>query len=91
MKTNQYKVYVILCENGSLYTGISTDVERRFKEHKSGKGARFFRSTKPERVVWNSTPETHRNALVMERLLKSFSKEGKIRFLEKMGVVLDKV
>ena len=44
-------VYLIECRDGSLYTGIATDVERRFAEHAAGKGARYTRSHPPLRVL----------------------------------------
>lgn len=54
----EWFVYIILTEHQSLYTGITTDVERRFQEHldvangiSGSKGAKFFRTTRPERVV----------------------------------------
>jgi len=47
-----WSVYIILCDDGSLYTGISTDIERRFRQHLSGTGAKFFRSRQPLQVVY---------------------------------------
>ncbi|MDT8443881.1 MAG: GIY-YIG nuclease family protein [Desulfuromonadales bacterium] len=47
-----WKVYIILCADGSLYTGISTDVERRFAQHLAGTGARYFRGRSPLRLVY---------------------------------------
>ncbi|WP_250534471.1 GIY-YIG nuclease family protein [Caballeronia sp. AZ10_KS36] len=44
-------LYLIECDDGSLYTGIATDVEARFTAHVSGKGARYTRAKKPLRVV----------------------------------------
>ena len=44
-------VYIIECRDGSLYTGIATDVERRYREHVAGKGARYTRSRPPVRLL----------------------------------------
>lgn len=44
-------VYLIECRDGSLYTGISTDVERRYAQHAAGKGARYTRSRPPVRLL----------------------------------------
>jgi putative endonuclease len=44
-------VYMIECRDGSLYTGIATDVERRYAEHVAGKGARYTRSHPPLRLL----------------------------------------
>lgn len=44
-------VYLLECRDGSVYTGIATDVERRFAEHAAGKGARYTRANPPLRVL----------------------------------------
>lgn len=44
-------VYLIECRNGSIYTGIATDVERRYAEHLAGKGARYTRANPPQRLL----------------------------------------
>ncbi len=44
-------VYLLECRDGSLYTGIATDVERRYAEHVAGKGARYTRSHPPSRLL----------------------------------------
>ena len=47
-----WQVYIILCSDDSLYTGITTDVERRFAQHLAGTGAKYFRSRSPRRIVY---------------------------------------
>ncbi len=47
----RWYVYVIECRDGSLYTGISTDVDRRYAQHAAGKGARYTRSRPPLRLL----------------------------------------
>ena len=44
-------VYLIECRDGSIYTGIATDVDRRYAEHVAGKGARYTRSRPPHRLL----------------------------------------
>jgi len=51
MKETTWYLYLIECEDGSLYTGITTDVERRYAQHVAGKGARYTRMKKPLRLV----------------------------------------
>jgi putative endonuclease len=48
---SRWYVYIIECRDGSLYTGIATDVERRYAEHAAGKGARYTRSRPPVRLL----------------------------------------
>lgn len=52
-------VYLIECRDGSLYTGISTDVDRRYAEHASGQGARYTRAHPPQRLL-GSLPQADR-------------------------------
>lgn len=47
-----WQVYIILCTDDSLYTGITTDVERRFGQHLAGTGAKYFRGHSPRRLVY---------------------------------------
>ncbi|WP_199268717.1 GIY-YIG nuclease family protein [Cognatiluteimonas profundi] len=47
----RWYVYIIECTDGSLYTGIATDVERRYAEHVAGTGARYTRSRPPSRLL----------------------------------------
>ena len=70
-------LYVLECRDGSLYTGITTDVERRFKEHMSGKGAKYTRSRLPLRLqAWWPAGDRSR-ALRLEHRFKSLSKKEK--------------
>src|SRR5688500_5157625 len=48
---SRWYVYILECRDGSLYTGIATDVERRYAEHAAGKGARYTRSRPPLRLL----------------------------------------
>ena len=48
---SRWYVYIIECRDGSLYTGIATDVDRRYAEHAAGKGARYTRSRPPVRLL----------------------------------------
>ncbi len=47
-----WMVYMIVSDEGSLYTGITTDIERRWQQHLDGRGARHFRSRRPRAVVY---------------------------------------
>jgi len=51
-KTNvPWFIYLLECADGRLYCGITTDLEKRFKAHVSGKGARFTRANRPSRII----------------------------------------
>jgi putative endonuclease len=47
-----WQIYIILCTDDSLYTGITTDVKRRFAQHVAGTGARYFRGHSPRQLVY---------------------------------------
>ena len=72
-------VYVILASDESLYTGITTDVERRFKEHGgSTKGARFFRGRTPVAVVYKERHADRSSASQREAQIKKLSRKNKL-------------
>lgn len=47
-----WQVYIILCLDDSLYTGITTDIDRRFAQHVAGSGAKYFRGHSPVQIVY---------------------------------------
>jgi len=77
MQDKQWFLYLVRCNNGSLYTGITTDVERRFCEHQSGKGAKFLRGKGPLELVFQLQLENHSTALKTEMLVKKMNKQDK--------------
>lgn len=75
-------VYILLCEDGSLYTGFSDDPKRRFREHKNGKGGHYTSSHKPVKLLYIEEFPTKIEALKRERQIKGWTKEKKIRILK---------
>jgi len=73
----QWYVYMIRCKSGMLYTGITTDVERRFTQHQTGKGAKFLRGKAPLSLVYSAKVGTHSQALKLELNIKKWSKSKK--------------
>lgn len=76
-----WQVYIILCSDGSLYTGISTDVERRFAEHAAGTGAKYFRGRSPVRIVYAEAGHDRSSASRREHQIKQLRPEEKRRLL----------
>lgn len=74
-----WSVYMIRCADQSLYTGVSTDVARRFQEHSSGspKSAKYLRGRGPLKLVYHCEVGTRSEALSEERRLKGLSKAQK--------------
>ena len=70
-------VYLVRCQDGSLYTGITTDPERRLREHNRGLGAAYTRSRLPVTLVYRELAESRSQALRRERAIKSLTRAAK--------------
>lgn len=85
-----YFVYIIECGDGSFYTGITTDVERRFNEHKSGVGGHYTSARSVVRVVYTEEHPHRSSASKREAQIKGWTRQKKlnlIRFGLRGGVV----
>lgn len=80
-----WHLYLIECRDGSLYTGITTDVERRYSLHVAGKGARYTRSHPPRQLVASVLVGTRSQALQAEAALKRLPKGKKVEALQRMA------
>ena len=74
--------YMVECGDGSLYTGYTTDVNRRTKEHNTGKGAKYTRSRLPVKLVYYEIYETKSLAMRREYELKQLTREEKLKLVE---------
>ncbi|MBC9251938.1 hypothetical protein A9179_16830 [Pseudomonas alcaligenes] len=70
-------VYLVRAANGALYCGISDDPQRRFAQHQSGKGARFFHSSPAQALVYVEACADKSAALRRERAIKALAKTAK--------------
>lgn len=75
-------LYILLCKDGSLYTGISNNLEKRFSEHKNGRGGRYTRSHKPIKLVYQEKLPTQSAALKRESEIKSWNKKRKLELCQ---------
>jgi putative endonuclease len=78
--TDHY-VYVLECDDGTLYTGYTTDVERRVAEHNAGDGAKYTRGRTPVEVVYTEAFDTKSAAMSREYAIKQLSRAGKERLV----------
>ncbi|KKU50971.1 MAG: hypothetical protein A3A28_00070 [Candidatus Sungbacteria bacterium RIFCSPLOWO2_01_FULL_47_32] len=78
-----YYLYIIRCKDKSLYTGITTDPVRRFKEHREGAGARYTRSHAPERIVYVERFWRRGSAQKREAAIKKLSRKNKLVLMGK--------
>lgn len=76
-----WQVYIIRCSDGSLYTGITTDVQRRYDEHARSAGAKYFRGRRPEALVYLETGHSRASASRREAAIKQLRRDAKLELL----------
>jgi len=81
-KNKNWKVYIILCSDDSLYTGITTDIERRFNQHTHGSGAKYFRGRVPQRVIYLETGHDRSSASRREAEIKKLPRKEKLQLID---------
>ena len=75
-------LYILRCKDDTLYTGITTDVEKRLEAHRSGKGAKYTRGRGPLELVYRETCGSHSAALKRELEVKALPREEKRKLIE---------
>ena len=78
-----WKLYILRCGDGSLYTGITLDVQARLAQHRDGTGAKYTRGRGPLELVYEETCGTHSEALKREHEVKSLPRVEKLKLLQK--------
>lgn len=73
-----WSVYIVRCADGTLYTGISNDVDRRVDLHNQGKGARYTRGRLPVTLVYLESVGTRAEATRREAAIKRMSRRAKL-------------
>ncbi len=76
-----YFVYILKCGDKSLYTGITTDLKRRFEEHKSGAGGHYTRAKKVVKIVYTEEQPNRSAALKRETEIKRLTREQKLALI----------
>jgi putative endonuclease len=76
-----WSVYIILCTSDTLYTGITIDVARRFRQHAAGEGAKYFRGRQPKQLVYIEPGHNRSSATKREISLKKMNREEKLRLI----------
>jgi len=77
----EYSVYIVKCNDGTLYTGISNNVDNRVAKHNSGTGAKYTKTRLPVRVVYTKVIGTKSDALKEEYRIKQLSRSEKLKLL----------
>jgi len=83
LSKKSWTVYIIQTDNGKLYTGITTDLKRRFLEHKESKrGAKFFKISGPKKIVYKECQPSRSKASKREAEIKKMKREQKLRLIK---------
>ncbi|MGM0410566.1 MAG: GIY-YIG nuclease family protein [Bacillota bacterium] len=78
-------VYILSCSDNSLYTGYTTDLERRVNEHNEGKGAKYTRGRTPVELVYHEKKKSKSLAMKREYEIKQLSRAEKLKLISKKG------
>jgi len=89
MPADAWYLYLLECTGNTIYTGITTDVARRFAQHLAGTGAKYTRTRKPLRVLAQVRFETKSEALKAEVAMKRLTSAQKRAFCEASASVPD--
>jgi putative endonuclease len=79
--TNDWFVYILRCADNTLYTGVTTDLERRVKEHNGelgkGRGAKYTKARRPVTLVYSEATADRSNAQIREAAIRKLSNSEK--------------
>lgn len=89
-KPKPWFVYLLRCANGGLYTGITTDMQKRLDVHNSGKGSAYVRAHRPAKLVAFTASENRSSASVLEYFVKSLGKSEKLALAKTWQAALRK-
>jgi putative endonuclease len=79
---SDWVVYMIECDDQSLYTGITNNLAKRFKQHCSARGAKFFYSRKPVKLVYAEAGFNRSNASKREYVIKQLERTEKLALIK---------
>ena len=74
-------VYVLLCNDGSLYTGVTTNVQRRFAAHQAKRGAKYTRSHGVKKILFTQRFNGRSKASIRESEIKALTRSQKVQLL----------
>lgn len=78
--------YMLLCSDGTLYTGAAKNLQERLSKHQEGKGAKYTRGRRPVKLVWSEEQDSMSLALKREYEVKQLSRREKIKLTGMRGV-----
>lgn len=87
INNKKYYVYILLTVTGKLYCGYTDDVNKRYKLHCEGKGAKFTRANKPLKIVYSKFFNTKEDAMKEECRIKKLSRKEKLKLIESFNLL----
>jgi putative endonuclease len=85
MSRSGWRVYLLRCADGTLYTGVTNDVERRLRAHQTGRASRYTRSRRPVDLVYLERVRGRGWALQRERAIKKLSRAEKLELIDRQS------
>ena len=79
----KWQIYIIECQDGSLYTGITIDLEKRLAAHNAGKGAKYTTSRRPVQLVYREGAANRSEASKRENAIKKLNRNDKLALCAK--------
>ena len=73
----EWWVYILLCKDGTLYTGVTTNLERRLSQHNAGTASKYTRSRRPVTMIYRERAKSHGAALRRELAIKKLTRDAK--------------
>lgn len=81
--------YIVECRDKSLYTGWTTDLEKRIAAHNAGNGAKYTKSRRPVKLVYAEEHETKSDAMKREYAIKRMTRQEKLKIIKKGNFIPD--
>jgi putative endonuclease len=78
----KYYVYILECSDGTLYTGVTKNIEKRLAQHNSGRGARYTRGRLPLILVYSEKAGNIKSAMKQERRIRKLSRAQKLELIQ---------
>ena len=80
-KDRTWTLYILRCDDGSFYTGMTNDLARRLNQHQDGRASRYTRSRRPVKIVYSESCISRSHALKREWEIKALSRKEKEKLI----------
>lgn len=80
-----YTLYILRCRDGTLYTGITTNLKERLRKHASGNGSKYVKTRRPFELVYTEEAGSRSDALKRELRIKAMPRPSKLGMIRRAG------